>query len=79
MLWQTLLYSSDPKVAELAKKEIVEVENLVKQERLKTLEKERLKRIEIQQNLRKKQLEDTKRVEQIQKKLNFPYQHQNKK
>lgn len=71
MLWQTLLYSSDPKVAELAKKEIVEVENLVKQERLKTLEKERLKRIEIQQNLRKKQLEDTKRVEQIQKKIEF--------
>ncbi|AJI52323.1 tetratricopeptide repeat protein [Francisella philomiragia] len=71
MLWQTLLYSSDPKVAELAKKEIVEVENLVKQERLKTLEKERLKRIEIQQNLRKKQLEDAQRVEQIQKKIEF--------
>nr|WP_231138753.1 SEL1-like repeat protein [Francisella orientalis] len=68
MLWQTLLYSSNLKVAELAKKEIVKVENLVKQERLKTLEKERFKRIEIQQNLRKKQLEDAKRVEQIQKK-----------
>lgn len=71
MLWQTLLYSSDPKVAELAKKETVEVENLVKQERLKTLEKERLKRIEIQQNLRKKQLDDTRRIEQVQKKIEF--------
>nr|WP_048349471.1 tetratricopeptide repeat protein [Francisella orientalis] len=71
MLWQTLLYSSNLKVAELAKKEIVKVENLVKQERLKTLEKERFKRIEIQQNLRKKQLEDAKRVEQIQKKIEF--------
>lgn len=71
MLWQTLLYSSDPKVAELAKKEVVKVEDLVKQERLKNLEKERLKRIEIQQNLRKKQLEDAKRVEQIQKKIEF--------
>ena len=41
MLWQTLLCSSDPKVSELAKKEIVDVENRVKQQRLKELEEQR--------------------------------------
>ncbi|MEY8766235.1 MULTISPECIES: sel1 repeat family protein [Francisella] len=69
MLWQTLLYSSDPKVAELAKKEIVKVEELVKQERLETLEKERLKRIELQQNLRKKRIEKARRAEQVKQKI----------
>ncbi|MDE4942791.1 sel1 repeat family protein, partial [Francisella tularensis subsp. holarctica] len=54
MLWQSLLYSSDTKVSELAKKEIIDVEKHVKQQRLKELEEQRHQQIQIQMQQRQK-------------------------
>ncbi|MFV9925023.1 MAG: tetratricopeptide repeat protein [Francisella endosymbiont of Hyalomma scupense] len=68
MLWQTLLYSSDPKVSELAKKEIVDVENRVKQQRLKELEEQRQQQIKMQMQQRKKLIEQAKKLDQIEQK-----------
>lgn len=53
MLWQTLLYSSDPKVSQLAKKEILEVEKLVKEERL--AEQERQKQLQLEEQKKEQQ------------------------
>ncbi|APD50422.1 tetratricopeptide repeat protein [Francisella hispaniensis] len=68
MLWQTLLYSSDPKVSELAKKEIVDVEERVKQQRLKELEEQRQQQIKIQIQQRQKLIEQAKKLDQIEQK-----------
>ena len=68
MLWQTLLYSSDPKVSELAKKEIVDVENRVKQQRLKELEEQRQQQIKMQIQQCKKLIEQAKKLDQIKQK-----------
>lgn len=68
MLWQTLLYSSDPKVSELAKKEIISVEKLVKKQRLAEIKKE--KQIQKSEEEKQKQLELEKinREKEIQQK-----------
>ncbi|AJI73809.1 conserved hypothetical protein [Francisella tularensis subsp. novicida GA99-3548] len=68
MLWQTLLYSSDPKVSELAKKEIIDVEKRVKQQRLKELEEQRQQQIKIQMQQRQKLIEQAKKLDQIEQK-----------
>ncbi|BCL53073.1 lipoprotein [Francisella tularensis subsp. holarctica] len=68
MLWQTLLYSSDPKVSELAKKEIIDVEKHVKQQRLKELEEQRQQQIKIQMQQRQKLIEQAKKLDQIEQK-----------
>lgn len=68
MLWQTLLYSSNPKVSELAKKEIVDVENRVKQQRFEKLEEQRQQQIKIQMQQRKKLIEQAKKLNQIKQK-----------
>lgn len=68
MLWQTLLYSSDPKVSELAKKEMIDVEKRVKQQRLKELEEQRQQQIKIQMQQRQKLIEQAKKLDQIEQK-----------
>ncbi|RZP34856.1 sel1 repeat family protein [Francisella tularensis subsp. mediasiatica] len=68
MLWQTLLYSSDPKVSEFAKKEIIDVEKRVKQQRLKELEEQRQQQIKIQMQQRQKLIEQAKKLDQIEQK-----------
>ncbi|WP_160487181.1 tetratricopeptide repeat protein [Francisella tularensis] len=68
MLWQTLLYSSDPKVSELAKKEIIDVEKHVKQQCLKELEEQRQQQIKIQMQQRQKLIEQAKKLDQIEQK-----------
>ena len=64
MLWQTLLYSSDPKVSELAKTEILKIQKLVEMERQKEevlFEKEQVADVVKQRVLLVKQVERQKR------------------
>ena len=56
MLWQTLLYSSNPKVADLAEKEIAKSETLVRKRRQKELEEQTAK----QEKMQKKPLDQDK-------------------
>ncbi|AIT08568.1 hypothetical protein LO80_00330 [Candidatus Francisella endociliophora] len=70
MLWQTLLYSSDPQVSELAKKEIVNVEKLVKQQRLAEIEKEKKAQKEEEERQKQIALEKVNREKQIDYKRN---------
>ena len=66
MLWQTLLYSSDPKVSELAKTEIPKIQKLVGAEREKEeaeLEKEQIAEVLSEKELIIKQVERQKEVE----------------
>ena len=68
MLWQTLLYSSDPKVSELAKTEIPKIQKLVEAERQK--EENELKKMQISDVLKQEALlvKQAKRQKEIQNK-----------
>ena len=66
MLWQTLLYSSDPKVSETAKEEIPKIQKLVELERKKEeaeLEKAQVAEVEKEKALLVEQVERQKEVE----------------
>jgi TPR repeat protein len=66
MLWQTLLYSSDPKVSKIAKTEIPKIQKLVEVERKKEeseLENEQVVEIKKQKALLVKQVERQKEIE----------------
>ena len=66
MLWQTLLYSSDPKVSELAKTEIPKIQKLVEAERKKEeaeLEEEQVAEVLTEKELLIQQVERQKEVE----------------
>lgn len=65
MLWQTLLYSSDPKVSELAKKEIKNVEKLVKKQRQAEIKKEKKAKLEEEKKLQQQIENQAKREEEI--------------
>lgn len=67
MLWQTLLYSSNSKVSKLAKKEIIKVEKLVKQQR----EQEQAKQKELQQAEQIKQQKAEELKQQRQKQIQY--------
>ncbi|GAB4221850.1 MAG: SEL1-like repeat protein [Francisella sp.] len=53
MLWQKLLYSSNPKVSDLAKKEIIKIQEHLKQQQLQIQEQKRKKQIDLDQRLDK--------------------------
>ncbi|MDE4948922.1 sel1 repeat family protein, partial [Francisella tularensis subsp. holarctica] len=56
------------KVSELAKKEIIDVEKHVKQQRLKVIEEQRQQQIKIQMQQSQKLIEQAKKLDQIEQK-----------